>query len=124
MKNRIFSIIISSIIFTGCTSINSSNGYQSSSYRERAKLINYSIDERFIHIEVLSYGCTFITSFELELVDRKNNALQVIRKKPDNCKVKPIKVSLNYAFRHLGLDISRPVKLVNPLISEALAAVE
>ena len=124
MKNRIFSIIVSCIVFTGCTSITGSKGHPSTSYREPAKLVNYSFDERFVHIEVLSYGCTLITSFELELVDKENNSLQVIRKKPDNCKVKPIKIALDYAFRHLGVDNSRPINIVNPLFSEELASVE
>lgn len=124
MKKRIFSIVISCIVFTGCTSINNNKGHQLTSYREPARLVNYSFDERFVHIEVLSFGCTLITSFELELVDKENNSLQVIRKKPDNCKVKPIKIALDYAFRHLGVDNSRPINIVNPLFSEELAGVE
>jgi len=124
MKNRLFLMIISCIVFTGCTSIKSNNGYLSNSQRELAKLVSYSFDERFVHIQVLSYGCTLITSFELELVDKENNSLQVIRKKPDNCKVKPIKVSLNYAYRHLGVDSSRPINIVNPIFSEELASAE
>ena len=118
MKNRIILILLICTAFTGCSAFNGSKGYQSASYREPAKLVNYRFDERFVHIEVLSYGCTVITSFELELVDKETNSLRIIRMKPDNCKVKPLKIGLNYAYRHLGVDNSRPIKIVNPLFNQ------
>ncbi len=112
------------VILTGCASFNDVRGYGATPFKEPAKLISYSFDERFVHIEVLSYGCTLISSFELKLVDKENNSLQVFRKKPDNCKVKPIKVSLNYAFRHLGVDNSRPINIVNPIFSQDLVSIK
>lgn len=124
MKKIIFLTALSCIGLTACSVMNSGTSHQPILYKENVKLVSYHFDDRFVHIEVISNGCTFISSFELLLVDKKSNSVEIIRKIPDNCRVKPIKISLNYAFRHLGVDTSRSVKLVNLLFDEALASVE
>ncbi len=123
MIKQIF-LIMSCTLLTACLAANLGKNKLSNQYQKQAKLINYTFDDRFVHIEVLSYGCTFITSFELVLVDKVNNSIEVIRKKPDNCKVAPIKISLDYTFRHLGVDSSRPINIVNPLITRELASMQ
>jgi len=88
----------------------------------QAKLISYSLDDRYIYIDVVSHGCTMTTSFELRLVSEQQNSFEVIRKRQDHCRMKPMKMSLNYPFRHLGLDLSRPVNVVNPIDGEQFAS--
>jgi hypothetical protein len=124
MNKLVFLTILGCIALTACSAMNPDTARQSMLYKEHVKLVSYHFDDRFVHIGVISTGCTFITSFELLLVDKKSNSIEVIRKKPDNCRVKPIKISLNYAFRHLGVDTSRPVKLVNPLLGGALVSAD
>lgn len=87
-----------------------------------AKLISYKLDERYIYIDVVSRGCTMMSSFELRLISAKDNSIEVVRKKPDECRMKPIKMSLNYPFRHLGIDPKRPVKVNNRVDEKLLAS--
>lgn len=89
---------------------------------EPAKLISYKLDERYIYIDVVSYGCTMMSSFELRLVSAEQNSFEVVRKKPDECRMKPIKMSLNYPFRHLGLDLQRPLQVKNRVNEKLLAS--
>jgi len=116
-------IILSvSLALSACSGLSSRLQKEANNSSAPAKLLNYSIDEKFIHIDVMSNGCTLMTSFELLLVDRNTNSIQVMRKKPDTCIVKPIKVSLDYPYRHLGVDDAKPVRLVNPLFTDSVAS--
>jgi hypothetical protein len=113
-------IILVELVLTGCTSSARDNARFANGVPP-AKLIGYEIGERFVHIKVLSKGCTVSSSYQLQLVSKAQNSIQVIQNKPDNCNMKPIPISLSYAFRHLGTDRSRPVKIVNPLDSYDIA---
>jgi len=117
---KILTVLVS-FALTACAGLNTRLQTNSTVSATPAKLLTYSIDEKFVHIDVISNGCTLITSFELMLVDKTNNSIQVMRKKPDTCIVKPIKVSLDYAYRHLGIDDSRPIQIVNPAIISEVA---
>jgi len=118
---RILMILASSCLFA-CSGINALVSTKNNSQGEPAELVNYTVDERFVHIDVISNGCTLMTSFELLLVDKKTNSIQVMRKKPDSCNAKPIRVSLGYTYLHLGVDESRPVNLVNPIFGSDIAS--
>jgi len=116
-------IILSvSLFLSACSGLGSKLQNEANNSSAPAKLLNYSIDEKFVHIDVMSNGCTLMTSFELLLVDKRTNSIEVMRKKPDTCIVKPIKVSLGYPYRHLGVDDSKPIRLVNPLFNDSIAS--
>jgi len=122
MKYANILIVLASLLVTACSGLSTGRLAESSSHRSPAKLLSYSIDERFVHIDVISNGCTLISSFELLLVDKNTNSIQVIRRKPDTCIVKPIRISLDYSYRHLGIDPSHPVSIVNPILMSEVAS--
>lgn len=82
---------------------------------EIAVLTDYQLKDGFITIKAVGYGCTFFNSFKVEVADRSENALEVIRTRPDNCRMKPRNVSLQYSFKHLGLDLTKQVEVTNPI---------
>ncbi|MBV1908088.1 MAG: hypothetical protein KUG78_02140 [Kangiellaceae bacterium] len=108
-------------LLSGC-SIATLQSSQSLIKESQAQLISYSLDERYVYIDVVSHGCTMMNSFELRLVSEQANSFEIIRKKPDSCRVKPIRMSLNYPFRHLGLDTNRPITLVNNISIQTIAS--
>ncbi len=121
MKARLLFTIGILFFIVGCSApsaLISQTEYQA----QPAKLIGYSLDERYIYIEVVSHGCTMMSSFELRLVSEHENSFEVVRTHPDECRMKPIKMSLNYPFRHLGLDLERPVQVKNSVDKQLLAS--
>lgn len=120
MKKVITIAILSCTLLSACSGARLGTSENVKYKRVLAKLVDYSVVDGFIYIDVMSNGCTFITNFELMLLDKKDNSLQVIQTKPDPCFMGSIKLSLNYSFRHLGLDQSRPIKVVNQLLNENL----
>ena len=108
-------------LVVGCTKPAYISG-NTQSVAKPAELISYKLDERYIYIDVVSRGCTMISSFELRLVSAKANSFEVVRKKPDECRMKPIKMSLNYPFRHLGLDLKRPITVENHVEETQIAS--
>ncbi len=121
MNNKFLLMLLSVFLLAGCSKpvVLVNNGGQEA---EPAKLISYTLDERYIYIDVVSHGCTMMSSFELRLVSQVDNSFEVVRKKPDECRMKPIKMSLNYPFRHLGLDLKRPVRVKNRVDEKLLAS--
>ena len=85
-----------------------------------AVLTDYELDDGFITIQAVGYGCTFINSFKLAVADVSDNSLEVIRTRPDKCRMKPRNVSLQYSYKHLGLDLNRQISVRNP-VTVALA---
>ncbi len=122
MTHKLVTFIVLCFILSSCSTVSFYDREDKRQSIHQANLVSYEINERYVHIEVLSNGCTFINSFELKLVDRATNSLEIIRRKPDFCKMKPIKISLDYAFRHLGIDRSRPVRIVNSVMDYDVAS--
>jgi hypothetical protein len=109
------------LLLAGCSKpvmLIEKNKYQA----KPAELIGYSVDDRYVYIDVVSRGCTMITSFELRLVSVEENSFEVVRKHPDECRMKPLKMSINYPFRHLGLDPERPLLVKNRVDKQLLAS--
>lgn len=121
---RLISItILIVILLSGCSSVNS-KFLRASEQQKQAVLTRYRIDQHFVYIDVVSHGCTFMNSFKLFLVSKEDNSIRVIRTKPDNCQVKPYKISLNYSYRHLGIDANRPVNMLNQVFGNILAGID
>ncbi|TQV86896.1 hypothetical protein [Aliikangiella coralliicola] len=83
--------------------------------QEVAILADYELKDGFITIQAVGYGCTFFNSFKVAVADKDDNALEVIRTRPDDCGMKPRNVSLQYSFKHLGLDLNKQVQVKNPV---------
>ncbi|TQV75121.1 hypothetical protein FLL45_09290 [Aliikangiella marina] len=84
-----------------------------------ATLNSYQIDNGFITIETTGYGCTFFNSFEVQVADNIENGLKVVQVNPDKCGMKPRPVSLQYSFKHLGLDLDKKIAVTNPIESSS-----
>ena len=82
---------------------------------EMAVLTDYKIQGAFITIKVKSNGCTYYNSFKVELASEEDNAIKVVVVKPDECSMKERVVSLQYSFKHLGLDLDKAVQLKNSI---------
>ena len=82
---------------------------------QTAILTDYQLQDGFITIKAIGYGCTFFNSFEVAIAEGTSNAIEIIRTRKDNCGMKPRNVSLQYSFKHLGLDLDKQVKVINPL---------
>jgi len=124
MKKLINGSVLCILLLAGCAGYSDKTSLNENPSQSLAKLIDYRLDSRFIHIIVLSKGCTFTTSFELSRPNINKNELQIIRKIPDHCQSKPIKMSLTYSFRHLGIDPKQPVVVINQTITEKLAKLD
>lgn len=99
----------------GCASI--SPNIQTSlppSSTDVAVLSDYELKNGFITIRTIGNGCTFFDSFRVEVEDLADNELKVVRTRPDNCAMKKRTVSLQYSFKHLGLDLEKQIKVSNP----------
>ena len=86
---------------------------------ETAVLTDYDVKNGFITIHAVGYGCTFFDSFKVKVSDRENNELKVVRTRPDECGMKPRNVSLQYSFKHLGLDLNKSVQVKNTVIESS-----
>ncbi|MCW8880156.1 MAG: hypothetical protein OQK51_24125 [Kangiellaceae bacterium] len=83
---------------------------------ETAVLTDYDVKNGFITIQAVGYGCTFFDSFKVKVSDRENNELKVVRTRPDECGMKPRNISLQYSFKHLGLDLNKSIQVKNPVL--------
>jgi len=121
MKNiKFVTILLSSLLFA-CTGA-SRDAWNDNQFKPKlANLESFNVDDGILSIDVFSNGCTFITSFQLELVSKKDNSLKVLLTKPDDCSMGRRKVSLNYSYRYLGLDHSRPLLVINQKAGEEIA---
>lgn len=89
---------------------------------EVVTLADYSLNNGFITIKTTSYGCTFINSYEVALASKRDNAIEVLQTQPDVCGMKPRSVSLQYSYKHLGLDMDKSVQVKNPVRSHQSTA--
>ena len=96
-----------SIVSSGVKALSKSEAYGASSVE---KLVNYELVNGYMTIKVLTSGCTGINSFKI-LAD--GNELSVVRVKKDSCGMEPRPMTLRYSVRHLGLDDSQAVNIVN-----------
>ena len=102
------------VILAGCNSlpmVTQSN--DKGGENKVAVLTDYELNDGFITIQAVGYGCTFFNSFKVEVANKNENSLEVIRTRPDNCGMKPRNVSLQYSFKHLGLDLNKNVQVKN-----------
>ncbi|MET1255747.1 hypothetical protein [Aliikangiella maris] len=111
--------MLTSVSLAGCSNLPfvsevSLNDSESEDH-EVAVLTDYQVKDGFITIQAVGYGCTFFNSFSVEVADKQSNALEIVRLQPDQCRMKPRNVSLQYSFKHLGLDLNKNVKVVNPV---------
>ena len=86
---------------------------------ETAVLTDYDVKNGFITIQAVGYGCTFFDSFKVKVSDRENNELKVVRTRPDECGMKPRNVSLQYSFKHLGLDLNKSIQVKNTVLESS-----
>jgi len=90
-----------------------------------ANIHSYKLDKGFLSFTTVSYGCTFINSFTVEVSDREKNTIKVLRKVSDTCRMKPRLMELQFSIRHLDVDWKGDVKLANkigPLASYRLSS--
>lgn len=120
MKTKHYLVLATLIFLASCSKTQFLSSELSPS-ENTTSLLAYTIEKDYIHFDVVSHGCTMMTSFELRLVSEKDNSFAVVRVRPDFCRIKPIKMSLNYSFKHLGLDLNRPIYLTNPVNTNQLA---
>jgi hypothetical protein len=110
MKNFVLLImILLSVLSSNSYALSKGAGY-SGNNTEMAKLVNYELDNGYMTIKVLTAGCTGINSFKIVA---KGNELSVLRVKQDECGMKPRPMTLRYSVRHLGLDSSQTVNIIN-----------
>lgn len=108
--------IIATIFLVGCSSVPFLGQSSEDIVNEEiAVLTDYQLKDGFITIQAVGYGCTFFSSFKVEVADNTDNGLEVIRTRPDNCRMKARNVSLQYSFKHLGLDLNKHVEVTNPI---------
>ena len=115
--------VIIALVFgiLGCTSMPWSGSMEAEeTLSDVAVLTDYQLDNGFITIQAVGYGCTFFNSFKVEVANKNENALEVLRTQPDNCGMKPRNVSLQYSYKHLGLDLERDIKVKNPVDDSGL----
>lgn len=117
MQNRqILITLLTTLFIGGCSNLATTN-FQSES--QLAKLTSYQLDNGFIEIETIGYGCTFQHDFKVEAVNDSDNTIEIIRTRPDNCKMAPRNVALSYSFKHLDLDSTKPIKVLNQVNNPA-----
>ncbi|MGX5200995.1 hypothetical protein [Aliikangiella sp. IMCC44632] len=115
-KSKNIAMLLLSILIAGCSSVQHLTGTSSdSAIKDVAVLTDYELKDGFITIQAVGYGCTFFNSFKVEVADKQENSLEVVRTRPDNCRMKPRNVSLQYSYKHLGLDLNRFVEVKNPV---------
>ena len=118
MLNRtILKLLFVSCFLLGCQTSDTQErtAYQPSD-AHLAKLTDYKLGDGFITIRAIGFGCTFFNSFKLQATQDGLNKLEVVRTQEDKCGMKPRNVSLQYSYKHLGLDLNKPVEVVNPVI--------
>jgi len=123
MKNIKLALLLLCSLLSACAGINREILKDNQFEPELAHLTGFNVNDGFLSIDVLSFGCTFKTSFQLELVSKKENSLKVLRTKPDECMMGKRKVSLNYSYRYLGLDHSKPLMVIYQMADEEIAQV-
>ncbi len=106
-------IIATALSINGCSSITSASYQSENQDNSLAELTAYRLDSGFIAIETIGYGCTFQQDFKVVTVSDEDNMIEIIRTRKDNCKMTPRHVALSYSFKHLNLDNSKPIKVLN-----------
>jgi len=124
MKSWVLSILIG---FASVTCVNASKMDDANKLKnaQLAQLVSYELLKGFMTIRVLTSGCTGVNSFRVVADNQLDNQIKVLRLKPDNCRMKSRPIELQYSIRHLGLDLSRPINVLNNsrdnnLVSNAL----
>ena len=124
-KSFTATLLLACGLLTACSS---QSIYTSNLQQDRNELLatlnSYQIDNGFITIETTGYGCTFFNSFKVEVAEGIDNGLTVLQVNPDKCGMKPRPVSLQYSFRHLGLDLEKTVLVTNPVETSLDAVVK
>ena len=114
MKALKFILIVTVfLLINGCSSLSLFTSQYGNTRSVLAELSDYDINNGFITIETLGNGCTFYSDFKVVMVDRAENALGVVKIQDDQCRMSPRHVSLQYSFKHLGLDMSRKILVSN-----------
>jgi len=80
-----------------------------------AELSDYQINGGFISFKTVGRGCTFYNNFKVVVRSKKNNSLGIVNLHQDKCRMEPRYVSLQYSFKHLGLDLSKAVHVENAI---------
>jgi hypothetical protein len=80
-----------------------------------AVVTSYASDGGHVYFTTVSNGCTFIDSFKLEVDHAGQNRIKIIQVKPDLCRMEKRTISLQYSYKHLGLNPQQAVVLANPL---------
>lgn len=114
-------LVLTAAALSGCSTSALLNKNHTALQTKQAELLSFHHDNRFIYFDVVSRGCTFVSHFEVTLVDKVSNSIEVIQKKDDLCQVKPIKLSMAYKFGHLGVDTNRPINVLNKVSAKFAA---
>jgi len=119
VNSVVASILI--VLLSACASspLSLSEDNQSELRGELAILSDYKLNDGFIEIQAVGYGCTFFNSFEVAVANKQDNVMAVIRTRPDECGMKPRNVSLQYSIKHLGLNLNKQINVKNRLTSTA-----
>lgn len=114
---RSAAILVIAFFLVNCSSNSyfAANSQLQSPEKRLAVLTGYQINRGFITIQTVSYGCTFFDSFKVDTVAGKSNSIKVWQVKPDNCGMSPHLVSLQYSFKHLGIDLDQQIYVANQL---------
>ena len=80
-----------------------------------AELTDYQVEGNFINFKTVGRGCTFYNSFKVVVIDKENNSLGVVNTHADECRMEPRFVTLQYSFKHLGLDMNKAVHVENSI---------
>ncbi len=76
--------------------------------------VSFNYNSKEITIDVVSTGCTVKNDFQFKV---SNNIITVIRKKRDECKSIPEKISLTYSFTEAGLSADKTYTIKNRFIA-------
>lgn len=106
------------LLLSACSSMPFNSKVNILEEEEMAVLTDYELKNGFITIKAVGNGCTFFDSFRVEVADKADNAIKVVRTRPDECNMSSRNVSLQYSFKHLGLDLDKKVQVNNPVQSE------
>jgi hypothetical protein len=111
---KLFLIVTVSLI-TACSNMSLYSSEASSSDMPLAELTEYQVKGNFINFSTMGRGCTFYNNFKVVVVDKKSNSLGVVETHADICRMEPRDVSLQYSFKHLGLDMNKAVHVENSI---------
>jgi len=120
MRNfKLVNFAMLSMFLTACSSVPFTSEVELFEREEMAVLTDYELKDGFITIKAVGHGCTFFDSFRVEVADKTDNSIKVVRTRPDECGMNTRNVSLQYSFKHLGLDLEKEVQVNNPVNKHA-----